>query len=210
MNTIIQQQIEALLLLSGDPLSYSKISTILSKKEELIKEEISQLQKGYEQKGIRIITNETHAQFATAPAEEIQTALRRLLKKDLHEELTPATTEVLAIIAYRGPMTRAEIETIRGVSSSSQIRKLLLRKLIERIPNPFDLRSYQYRITLDMLKHFGYNSLEQLPNYEELAKKGMMLEEKNDEEKNTKTQNQQQKGKFDNKFGNEGKEKQLS
>jgi segregation and condensation protein B len=78
--------------------------------------------------------------------------------------------EVISIVAYRGPITRSEIEAIRGVNSSYTVRSLMLRGLMERIENPNDSRGYLYKISFDFLKKLGIDSVERLPEFETLSK----------------------------------------
>jgi len=78
---------------------------------------------------------------------------------------------VLSIVAYRGPITRAEIEAIRGVNCSFTLRALLIRGLLDRTENIKDNRRYLYNISFDFLKKLGMDSVEKLPDWETLNKK---------------------------------------
>jgi len=98
--------------------------------------------------------------------------VHKLVKNDLEEDLSRATLEVLAVVAYRGPISRAQIEEVRGVNCSFTLRNLLMRGLVERVENPNDSRSYLYKISFDFLKHLGLGNVKELPNYEELEKSG--------------------------------------
>ena len=91
--------------------------------------------------------------------------VEKFIKDDLQEDLTPTSLEVLAIIAYKGPITRVEIEEIRGINSSYTLRNLLIRGLIERKPHPEDARTYLYEISFDFLRKLGLSSVDQLPEY---------------------------------------------
>ena len=95
------------------------------------------------------------------------------MKSEFNEELSRAAVETAAIIAYQGPLTRVDIEYVRGVNSSFILRSLMMRGLIERVENPKDARSYLYRISFDFLKHLGVVRIEELPQYEELHKEKM-------------------------------------
>ena len=100
-----------------------------------------------------------------------------LIKNEFSQELSRSSLETLAVIAYKGPINRFEVEYLRGVNSSFTIRNLLMRGLIERIENPKDARSYLYRITFDLLKHFGLTHMEQLPKFEEFMKQKIEITE---------------------------------
>lgn len=165
----VDHAIEGLLFIAGEPISYDILANHLKISHTDVQSSCSRLSDFYRQRGMRIITDGVQAQLATAP--DIAEVVKGYVSEDLEGELTKATAEVLAIIAYRGPATRAEIESIRGVNCSSPLRKLLLRRLIERTPNPFDARSYRYRITLDTLRTLGLERIEDLPEYQELSTK---------------------------------------
>jgi len=75
----------------------------------------------------------------------------------------------LAIVLYRGPSTRAQIDYIRGVNTSWTIRNLLTRGLLERTGNPEDGREYLYRPTVELLAHLGVRDYAELPNREEIT-----------------------------------------
>jgi segregation and condensation protein B len=89
----------------------------------------------------------------------------------LREKLTDASVETLAIIAYRQPISRAEIETIRGVNCQYSLRHRLIRGLIHKIPNPKDSRQLLYETTLEFLQHMGIGSIQELPEFEVLVEK---------------------------------------
>ena len=78
--------------------------------------------------------------------------------------------EVVSIIAYRGPISKTEIESIRGVNCSYTLRNLLLRGLIERSDNPRDGRGYVYSITFEFLKKLGVEDVKKLPDHDILSK----------------------------------------
>jgi segregation and condensation protein B len=86
----------------------------------------------------------------------------------MQESLSKAALEVLAVIAYRGPIARAEIEAIRGVNCSVTLRNLLMRALIERKENETDARGYLYSISFQFLKSLGLQSITELPEYTSL------------------------------------------
>ena len=94
----------------------------------------------------------------------------QLIKSEIQENLSKAGLEVLAIVAYRGLMTRVEVEAIRGVNCSFTLRSLLMRGLVERIENPKDNRGYLYKISFEFLKKMGVENVKQLPDFEALSK----------------------------------------
>ena len=92
-------------------------------------------------------------------------AVKKLVKSDFEEDLSQAALETLAIISYRGPISRAEIENLRGVNCSFILQSLAIRGLIEKKNNPENGRSYIYNVTFDFLKHLGLSRIEDLPNF---------------------------------------------
>ena len=94
----------------------------------------------------------------------------KVVKSDLQETLSNASLEVLSIVAYRGPISRTEIEAIRGVNCTYTLRNLLMRGLVERIDNPKDLRGYVYKISFEFLKKLGIDDVKKLPDFENLNK----------------------------------------
>lgn len=118
----------------------------------------SRLQSG----ALRLIETDTELALTTAP--EFGEFIETLRKSELKGDIGKAGAETLAIILYREPVTRAEIDRIRGVNSSFIIRNLLVKGLIEReaISNTF-----QFRITPELLQHLGVTSKTELPRFSE-------------------------------------------
>jgi len=119
-------------------------------------------------KGMAILTKEDEVQMATNP--ENAGIVDQLVKSEIQENLSKAGLEVLAIVAYRGPMTRMDVEAIRGVNCSFTLRSLLMRGLVERIENPRDNRGYLYKISFEFLKKMGVENVAGLPDFETLSK----------------------------------------
>ena len=164
--------IESLLFASGEPLKIGKISRICATGKPETENAILELSAEYESsgRGLRIIRKNDEAQMATNP--QNAPVVEQLIKGELTESLSPAALEVLSIVAYRGPVARSSIESIRGVNSSYTLRNLLMRGLVERKENPRDARAYIYEITFDLLRHLGIDEIKKLPDYETLSKDG--------------------------------------
>lgn len=163
--------LESLLFTSGHPLSYKKIAEVSGFAEEEIGNLLKELATDYEQnnRGLRLVFLDNKVQLVAAP--ESKEAVEKLIKSDFDEELTPAALETLAIIAYKGPVSRVAVENLRGVNCSFILQNLAIRGLIDKKNNPNDGRSYVYNVTFDFLKQLGLSRLEDLPNYEELKNK---------------------------------------
>lgn len=169
----LKSAIESILFIQGEPLAVSRIAKAAGAEKREVEEVLAELQGEYRERGIRIVQNGDEWQFATSS--DNQEIVRRFTASDLEDDLTRASMEVLAIIAYKGPISRANIEYLRGVDSSYVIRNLLIRGLVSREENPKDRRSYIYRVAADFLNHIGAESLEALPRYGEFRKKEMEL-----------------------------------
>jgi segregation and condensation protein B len=169
--TNLKSAIESVLFFYGEPIDLKKISKVLNSDEEEVRNALMELQKEYldSGRGLAILQKENDFQMVTSP--QNAQFLKELVSAEMHEELTPAAVETMAIVAYRGPMTRSEIDYIRGVNSSFIIRNLLIRGLIERRVNEKDSRSFIYNISFEFLKLLGVTRVEDLPNFEELSKK---------------------------------------
>lgn len=160
--------IESVLLISGEPIKISKISKISEASKPEIENALMLLQNEYANRGFAIIKKEDMVEISTNP--ENSKYVLELIKGEIQENLSQAALEVLSIVAYRSPITRADIEAIRGVNSSFTLRSLLMRGLLERTENPKDNRGYLYKISFDFMKSLGLDSIEKLPEWETLSK----------------------------------------
>lgn len=164
-NANMQGAVEALLFLSGAPISLDKIASLLGIDRADVEGVIATLADRYEQdplRGLRIVRGENEVTLATKPAH--QALLETLAKEDLKEELTPAALETLSLIAYFGPLSRPQIDFVRGVNSSFIVRNLSVRGLVDRKPGKGN--AYVYTASIDFLKYMGVGSVQELPDYE--------------------------------------------
>lgn len=162
--------IESLLFVSGEPLNISRIAKITGAKKPEIENAVMVLagENASQKRGLLVIKKDDQIQMATNP--ENSSYVQEFTKSELQESLSPASLEVLSIIAYRGPINRSGIEFIRGVNCSYTIRNLLMRGLVERKENPKDNREYIYSVSFEFLKNLGVDNIRKLPGYEELSK----------------------------------------
>ena len=163
--------LESLLFASGEPQSVKELGSLLNEKEEIIQEALLKLKNSYEneKRGLRLINNDNKWLLTTNSA--VLPFLNKLKKEVFEGDLSSAAAETLAIVSYRGPISRAEINEIRGVDSSYILHQLLLRELIERFPNPKRINTFLYSISFKFMNHLGISSVKDLPNYEELHQK---------------------------------------
>lgn len=164
----LSDKIESILFVSNKPLNAKILSKLLNDTEENILLAVNNLAEARKNTGIVLLSANGNFQLATnAKNSEVVTGF---LNSDLREKLTDASIEVLAIIAYRQPISRSEIEAIRGVNSQYSIRHLLMRGLIEKLNNPGDARGSLYQITTEFLQHMGITDVKDLPQFDELVK----------------------------------------
>jgi len=158
--------IEGILFASGAPQRIAKIAKVIGKDIIETKNLLIQLKKQYQDKdrGLDLVFLEDKVQLVSSP--EISFYIEKFLEKDFSEELSFPLLETLAILAYKGPMSRHQIEEIRGVNSVYALRALCLRGLVEREPHPDIPRAYLYKVSFEFLKHLGLSSLKELPEYE--------------------------------------------
>lgn len=167
--------LESLLFVSGEPLSFARLAKTLKVAEEDIASHAEALSEKYShdaQSGLMLVVKDRKAMLATKP--EHAASVEALTKSALQEHLSKPALEVLAIIAYRTPITRAEIEAIRGVNCSFTLRNLLLRDLIERQGNPLDARGYVYFPTFKFLQSLGLKHTGELPDHAALSQDGRL------------------------------------
>ena len=146
-------------------MEYKKLAKTLKAEEAETREAVQALSESLkaEDRGLFIVEDKDKVQLTTKP--ELSGLTEQVIKEEVHEALTPAALETLAIVTYAGPMSRAEIEYIRGVNSSFTLRNLLIRGLVERSQDPSRGNAFLYSATLDLVKHLGIADVEELPEY---------------------------------------------
>ena len=164
----LENKIEAILLFKNEPVSISELAKSLQEKPEEIKAALGKLQEFYQDRGVVIITDGETYSFGTHP--EASALIEGLQKEELSRELGRAGLETLSIVLYRGPVSRREIDHIRGVNSGFILRTLLVRGLIERAEVAGE-RSYSYKTTLKLLQYLGVTKKEDLPDFNNAFKK---------------------------------------
>jgi len=165
----LKSVVESILFSIGEPISIERLAKTVGKDRDSIKNIVQELEKDYEteNRGLRILIKNEEIQLTSTPENSLY--IEKLIKDELQEELTPASLETLAIVAYKGPLSRVEIEEIRGVNSSFILRNLLIRGLVERKGHPEDTRAYIYEISFNFLRKLGLKSVEELPDYKKLT-----------------------------------------
>ncbi|MES3004670.1 MAG: SMC-Scp complex subunit ScpB [Patescibacteria group bacterium] len=163
MNIELINKIEAILFYSSEPVKASFLAKVLEVGETEILESLKLLEETLGSRGIRLLSHQNEVSLVTAP--EYSSLIEAIVKEERERDLGKASLETLAIVAYKGPVTKKEIEYIRGVNSQYALRSLLLRGLVEKKGVEGDERMVGYTITADALRHLGLSKLEDLPEY---------------------------------------------
>jgi segregation and condensation protein B len=164
----MEKYIESILFYKNEPVSLSDLSTWMEATEDEVKQGLEALREALEGRGIVLLENKGEYSLATSPASAA--LIEKVVKEELSKDLSSASLETLAVILYKSPVTRKEIEYIRGVNVSFSLRNLLLRGLIEKIGSKLDERIYLYTPSIDALKYLGITKVENLPGYSEVVR----------------------------------------
>ncbi len=162
------KQIEAVLFFKGEPVKISDLAKMFGVRESEISEGLTSLEARLKERGVCLMRSGSSVMLATAP--ETSALIEKLQKEELSRELGKAATETLAIVLYRGPVTRAGIDYMRGVNSTFILRSLLVRGLIERVQNPKDQRGFIYKPSFELLSFLGITKSEELPDFAQAKK----------------------------------------
>ena len=172
----LQAAIEGILFAAGDPVPVERICLALEQDRDTVNSVCQNLadEYRYDRRGIRLVRLENSWQMCSAP--EYADVIRQALESRKPPKLSQPALEVLAIVAYFQPVTRAYVEQVRGVDSSYTVGLLLERGLIceaGRLNVPG--RPMQFRTTKDFLRAFGLSSLEELPELPSSTQEGVQM-----------------------------------
>ena len=160
----LSAKIEAILFWKGEPISKTKLGTILSVSVKEIEAGLLALEKSLESRGVQLVTKDDEVMLATS--KEVSGLIEKLIRDEIHRDLGKAGLETLALILYRGPISRSDIDYVRGVNSQFILRNLLIRGLVEKITDEKDQRRFLYKPTFDLLTHLGIKNLSELPEWQ--------------------------------------------
>jgi len=165
---MIKKQIESLLFISNKPLTIKKLADLVGRSKAEIETVVEVLKQEYNdsERGIKVAVNGNEVQMVTAP--ESSEVVEKFLKEELTGEMTKPQLETLTIIAYRGPITKADLEQIRGVNCSLILRNLMIRGLVKAHLDK-KLMTTVYQVTMDFVRFLGLTSVKELPDYERLS-----------------------------------------
>lgn len=173
----LENVIESVLFVAGEPVPISDLCFKFNVKQKEIETVAKKLQEKYNEKsGIKLLCFNNKLQFASNPNYVDYVTL--ILNPIRQRNLTKATLETIAIVAYKQPITRMEIEEVRGVNSDYAINILLEHKLIEIVGRKDTVgKPALFGTTDEFLKRFDISSINDLPDYDELLEKVQKLKE---------------------------------
>ena len=158
----LESQIEAILYVAGEPVALSQLAEWLEVTAPQVEAAVARLSTQLQQRGITLLHHEDRIQFVTSVL--AAPVVRRMLGQSGATKLSNAVSEVLTIIAYRQPVTRAQIEAIRGVDCSTLVRQLQIRELVTDVGRLDTVgRPVLFATTDHFLRQFGLTSLAELP-----------------------------------------------
>ncbi len=158
----LKADLEAILFVSPVAVTLAQLASALEISELEVEAALQLLAEDYQERGLRIQRHASRIQLTTAP--DTSEAVERFLGLEITTHLSQAALEALSIVAYQQPVTRPQVDSIRGVNSDGVIKSLLHKGLIQdigRADGPG--RPILYASTPEFLQHFGLSSLEELP-----------------------------------------------
>ena len=164
---MLKSKIESLLFISAKPMTAKQLADLIKKDQKEIIEAGNELVDNYKEKkaGIQIIKNGSKYQMVSSP--ENAKLVQSFIKDETTGDLSRPSLETLTIIAYRSPISKIDLDRIRGVNCSLIVRNLLLRGLIEGKVDVKKKETY-YSVTFDFIRFLGINDIHELPDYERL------------------------------------------
>src|SRR3970040_1453217 len=166
----LEARLEALLFVAPAEVSVKQLAEALEENPRQVEKALDTLEAAYAERGIRLQRHQGQLRLTSAP--QTGALVQRFLDLEATSRLSHAALECLAIVAYRQPLIRAEIDAARGVNSNSAMRSLLTHGLIEETGRTDTAgRPIVYATTPEFLQHFGLSKLEDLPalNLDHLA-----------------------------------------
>lgn len=165
----MKSAVESMMFTWGEPLEAKMVADVLNITKEEAYELFKELQAEYEQEGRGIVIREVNKAFQFVTREENADYVRRLCTPVKAKKLTQSALEVLAIIAYKQPVTKGEMEAIRGIKCDRVVEGLMKKNLVAEVGRSTAIgRPLLYGTTDVFLKNFGFASLKELPDIEDI------------------------------------------
>lgn len=162
----VAKKIEVILFYLNDSVTIKELASYLDLDRDIILGAIPVLKQDLVDRPITLVLNGEEVSIGTKP--EFSGIIEKMMKEEMEKDLTQASLDTLSIILYKSPITKKEIEYIRGVNSSFSIRNLLVRGLIDRESSKLDDRVYLYKPSLKLFNHLGISKIEDMPEWKAL------------------------------------------
>jgi len=176
----LEHILEALLFYTAKELSFKELSSLSGRAVSDVKQALITLQNTYANRGITLIVNKQKAFLVTS--EKVAGIIAKLHSDEAEKPLSKAALETLSVVAYHGPVTRMEIDYIRGVNSTYSLRNLMVRGLIDKVKDGATVR---YTASTDTYRFMGVSSQQELPDFAVVrAKVQDILNKKEEDETN--------------------------
>lgn len=167
----LDQKLEAILFAGAKPFSVKRLAEITKSSNDEVQTALHDLGVRLESSGNAIMLQSNGSSYELVTHPDTADEVSEVMNDDVAGELTRPSLEALSILSYCGPLTRPELEQIRGVQSSMIIRNLMIRGLIEEKEDT-RLGQPMYSVTFDFLNHLGIKGVEDLPDYQNLRGHG--------------------------------------
>lgn len=165
----IKSAIESMMFVWGKPLDIKDVADVFNVDKKEIYEYFKELQEEYEQEGRGIVIREVNKSFQFVTRKENLDYIERLCTPVKHKKLSQSALEVLAIVAYKQPVTKGEIEAVRGIRCDRVIEGLTKKNLVAEVGRSDAVgRPILYGTTDEFLKQFGFETLKELPAIEDI------------------------------------------
>lgn len=177
INDELSVRIEAILFYTAEPVKVSFLTKTLEVKIDAVREALKDLTDSLDSRGIKLLEHNEEVSLVTSP--ELAPLIEKIIKEERERDLGRAGIETLTIVAYKGPVSKKEIEYIRGVNSQYALRNLLLRGLVDR-SQTVDGKMV-YTVTSDTIRFLGLKNISELPEFLDLSKQLEIIEDSSEE-----------------------------
>jgi segregation and condensation protein B len=158
--------IESILLVAEKPVSAKELSSCTGAMTSEVQKALAELMNEYKDRGIKIIKKGEYFSLVTDP--DNGEAVSKFLNEELRHDLSEAAIETLSIITYKQPVTRIEIEDIRGVATDQILRNLMIRGLVSEVGRKeAPGRPILYGTTMEFLQYFGFSHEDEIPKFKD-------------------------------------------
>lgn len=164
----LSTKIESLLFISPRPLTVKRLAELASVETDAVEKELSALADRYntDASGLHLLRHANSVQFVSSPLNS--KVVTDFIKEEQAGELTRPALETLTIVAYRGPISKIQLDTIRGVNCALILRNLMIKGLVEAKSGGKDKHQTSYQVTMDFVRFLGLSQISDLPDYEKL------------------------------------------